>query len=480
MSIDGLTTTATSTPRRTLSAVDRRRNGLGRPRYGAAVRAASLAASLALSLALLGPGVPLLGQPAASAATENAAPPTTTTAVAAAKEHSSVTDTRLTMLETSVRATPTDGPAWKDLASAYVRRAYETADPSYYPLAANALKQAGMLLKNAPAVRILRANFFLALHNFAGARDEAAAVLALQPNSFEAHLALADATIELGGYDAASEIVDRLVDQRPGVASLSRLSYIRQLHGDLLGAETAMRAAVSSAPEGSLDRAVTLAYLGEVLLERGRGDAAARAFTDALAIHPASSVAAIGLARIESAKGDFRAASVTLANLVDRVPLPAALGLQAELARARHDKPAELAANQLVDASIDLFKVNGAIVDAESAILLADRGPASAADALAAADRAYAARQTIFTDDARAWALFQSHRAHDAVPFINAALATNPAVASVHWHAAAIFDAVGDRTMARRQLTLAVRNPWFSPAQRPAVVALSTRLGVMP
>ena len=53
-----------------------------------------------------------------------------------------------------------------------------------------------------------------------------------------------------------------------------------------------------------------------------------------------------------------------------------------------------------------------------------------------------------------------------------------PAVASVRWHAAAIFAATGHEDAARTELAAAVRNRWFSASQRPSVVALATRLGV--
>lgn len=385
---------------------------------------------------------------------------------------------RLKALEQRTTANPTDGKAWKDLATAYTRRAYETADPSYYPLATGALDRAAKLVNNSPDVRSARANLFLALHNFSGARAEAAAVLKVQPNNFDAVLSLTDATIELGDYTTAAELVDRLVNQRPGVASFSRLSYLRQLNGDILGAEMAMRSAVSSAPPDSIDRAVALAYLGEVLLERGRGDAAMRSFSEALRLHPTSSIAAMGKARLAAGKRDWKMATTTLETLVDRVPVPGALGLLAELARANGDHASETATNQLVDASIDLFRANGAIVDAEIATLLADRGPGSSTQAVAAAKKAYGARRTIFTEDALAWALMQSARPKEALPHIASALATNPAVASVHWHAATIYNALGDTTKARSELALTLRNPWFSPAQRSAVEALAAKLGV--
>ena len=403
---------------------------------------------------------------------------TATTATAVVRSATAQSEQQVAAAEQKTRDTPTNGTVWKDLGLAYIRRAYETADPAFYPLASNALDRAGALLKNSADLLAARASLALARHQFSMARTLANSALALQPNSFAASVALVDATVELGAYDAAAALVDRLIDQRPGVASLSRLSYLRQLQGDMLGAEAAMRSAVAAASVGSLDRSVTLAYLGEILLERGKGDAATRAFRDALAINPSSAVAAMGMARIQAGASDWATAASTLDALTDRVPVPGALGQRADVARARHDRPGELAANQLVDASISLFRANGAVVDSELAILLADRGPTSSGPALVAARKAYADRRTIFTEDAMAWALFQSGQAKAAVEYATRAVSSDPAVASVRWHAAAIIAAAGDKASARIQLTAAMPNRWFSASQRPAISALATQLGV--
>lgn len=463
---------ACSRPEPRFAGHGRRTANPGRPRISVAARIAGL---VLVSTILTNPTANAntdLGATKPRASTP--APPSTTRGTGT----SSPSTATVASLERKTGLSPSDGKAWNDLAAAYVRRAYETGDPSFYPAAAKALERSSRLLNNNPNVRMVRANLNLALHKFAVAQTEAAAVLRTRPNSFEARLALADATIEIGDYTSASMLVDGLVDQHPGVASLSRLSYLRQLNGDILGAETAMRAAVSAAPERSLDRAVALAYLGDVLLERGKGPAAKRAFTEALSIHEGSATAAMGIARLEAADHEWEGASSTLDRLLDRVPLPGALGLAAEISRARQDRPAETAANQLVDASIALFRSNGAVVDAELALLLADRGPSNAPKALVAARNAYGARKTIFTQDAMAWALVQSGRTPEAVPFITAATATNPAVASVRWHAAVIFDAVGNTSAAKREVAAAVQNQWFSLAQRPDVVALARKLGV--
>ena len=130
----------------------------------------------------------------------------------------------------------------------------------------------------------------------------------------------------------------------------------------------------------------------------------------------------------------------------------------------------------MVDASIALFRSNGAIVDSELAVLLADRGPVASSLAVVAAKKAYAARQTIFTNDAMAWALLQAGRVAEAVPFAQRAVALKPAVASVRWHAAAVFASAGLDDAARSELAAASANRWFSAAQNSERNALTRKL----
>ncbi len=239
-----------------------------------------------------------------------------------------------------------------------------------------------------------------------------------------------------------------------------------------------MRQAVSAAPAVSIDRAIALAYLGDVLLESGRLDAAGRAYDQSLRIETTNVTAMLGAARVAMARKDAQSSTAILDRLVERIPAPGALGLRADMARAAGDRKTAMAMDQLVDASVSLFEANGAVVDAELAILLADRGSGSAPAALRAARRAYAERRTIFTNDAMAWALFVSGRPAEALAYAQAAVATQPGVSSVRWHAAEVFAATGELGAARRELTAALRNPGSSPLQERALRSLARRLGV--
>src|SRR5437016_72791 len=60
-----------------------------------------------------------------------------------------------------------------------------------------------------------------------------------------------DAYTELGRYEEAVAAFQRMVDTRPDQTSFARVSYARELHGDLPGAIEAMQSAVDTAPPGT-------------------------------------------------------------------------------------------------------------------------------------------------------------------------------------------------------------------------------------
>ncbi|MGI8939179.1 MAG: hypothetical protein ACR2JF_13395 [Iamia sp.] len=79
-----------------------------------------------------------------------------------------------------------------------------------------------------------------------------------------------DALNELGRYDEAVEATQDMVDVRPSLASLSRVSYARELQGDLDGAIEAMSQAVTAAAgSGGENVAFVEVLLGNLLLTRG-------------------------------------------------------------------------------------------------------------------------------------------------------------------------------------------------------------------
>jgi len=52
--------------------------------------------------------------------------------------------------------------------------------------------------------------------------------------------------VELGEYDRAIGLIQKMVDLKPQLSSYSRVSYLRELHGDIEGAIQAMSMALYS------------------------------------------------------------------------------------------------------------------------------------------------------------------------------------------------------------------------------------------
>jgi tetratricopeptide (TPR) repeat protein len=115
------------------------------------------------------------------------------------------------------------------------------------------------------------------------------------------------------------------------------------LSGDLTGAASAMRLAVSAG--GSAESAAYVSVLlGDLELQRGRIEAARAAYTDALRAMPGYPAGLVGLARAQMAGGSLERASARLRRAADRMPLPRTLTLLAEVERTLgHEEAAEAA-----------------------------------------------------------------------------------------------------------------------------------------
>ena len=87
---------------------------------------------------------------------------------------------------------------------------------------------------------------------------------------------IADAQIELGRYGDAERTLQRMLDSKPNLTAYSRVSYYRELNGDLEGAVQSMRLAVSAGAAVSENVAYVQTLLGDLELQRGRPAAAQR------------------------------------------------------------------------------------------------------------------------------------------------------------------------------------------------------------
>ena len=178
---------------------------------------------------------------------------------------------------------------------------------------------------------------------------------------------------------------DRMAAVKPGLAAYARISYGRELTGDLDGAVAAMRLAV----ETTLDRGEPAAWartqLAKLEFGHGRRAVAAREASLALAAFPGYPAALELLARVEAANGRYVRAIAHAQRAVDTIPLPQFAATLGDLQRrvGRVDSARRQAG--VVSAISRSLEASGVRTDLETARLRsrprdqARRGPAARA-----------------------------------------------------------------------------------------------------
>ena len=357
-------------------------------------------------------------------------------------------------LQSVIDADPSDAGAQRDLGFALLQRVRETADPGLYAPAEAAFEQARSLAPDDPLVLVGIGSLQLGKHDFGAALKTARRAIDLAPRTAIARAIEVDALVELGRYDEADDAAAAMLALGSDLTTLSRVSYLAELHGKLDVAVTAMREATRSKGVAPENLAFTHVQLGNLLVYSGDPRAAAEEYDRALELVPGHAPALAGQGRLAVADGRLDEAIDRFQQAADVVPLPEyviALA-DAQAAAGRTDDAARSV--DLARAEIQLFEATGVMVDLDLALFEADHGDPDRA--LAFAEAAYQATPNVRAADARAWALHQLGRDRDAKPWSDEALQLGSRDPLLRFHAGAIAAALSDDTAARRDLELAL------------------------
>jgi tetratricopeptide (TPR) repeat protein len=372
-------------------------------------------------------------------------------------------------LQDRIRSIPTDWRSMAGLGLAYVQEARVTADPTYYPKAEGLLARSlGSHPHDNEGALVGLAALAAARHDFAEALRYGERARAVDPYDGNVYGVIGDAQLELGRYAEAFRTFQSMVNTLPSLSSYARVSYARELQGDVPGALRAMETAreVAGAPA---DIAWASFQIGELQFNRGRVGPARLAYRYGMQADPSYVPDLAGLAKVAWAEGDLEGAIARLTRATRRYPSPEYVIMLGDLQAAAGDRAAAERSYALVRAEARLFRANGVNVDLELALFDADHGAPRAA--LRAARAEWGRRHSIHVADAYAWALYANGRDGEAARYARIAMHLGTRNASFAYHAGMIQLRLGHRGAARAFLGEALAiNPHFSILHAPEAV----------
>ncbi|MBB4077789.1 tetratricopeptide (TPR) repeat protein [Lewinella aquimaris] len=198
------------------------------------------------------------------------------------------------------------------LAKIFVNEARVTGEHGhYYPAALQMVNEAIELNHQGPKDPNLefdalstKAGVQLSQHEFKDALATAKQAVSINPYNAQVYGAVVDANVELGNYEEAVAAADKMNEIRPDLRSYSRVSYLREIHGDIDGAIEAMERAVTAGAPGFESTAWARLTLGELFHRYGQPEKAAQQYAAILRERPNYPFAIAAQAKLAMDAGD--------------------------------------------------------------------------------------------------------------------------------------------------------------------------------
>jgi tetratricopeptide (TPR) repeat protein len=228
-------------------------------------------------------------------------------------------------LKLAVADKPSDHESVIKLAQLFIREARVTGEHGHYYNAA--LKMTDYVLGD-PTIdngkrflaKMTKAGVQLSHHDFHGALKTGQEALTLNPNNPQIYGVLVDAHVELGQYDKAVLLADRMMAMKPDLRSYARVSYLREIHGQMDASIDAMRMAIEAGIPGYEDTAWAMLTLAEIYEKQGKNEQAKALYEEILAQRTDYPFAIAGLGKLALERGEFAEALTLTQKAIDIIP----------------------------------------------------------------------------------------------------------------------------------------------------------------
>ena len=205
-----------------------------------------------------------------------------------------------------LRRHPDDIKAKLQLSMAYVQEGRVTGNHAYYDEAA--FKLVSQVLEKEPKNYdglCVKTTILLSQHHFADALTAATEFSKLYPDAAFGYGLLTDANLELGNYADAIAACDKMNALRPDLRSYSRAAYLREIHGDYVGAKNAMSLAVKAGVPALEQTEWCRVQLGHLYEKTNELAKAEELYRQSLALRPDYAYGLAGLGRLALKKGNY-------------------------------------------------------------------------------------------------------------------------------------------------------------------------------
>ncbi len=211
------------------------------------------------------------------------------------------------------------------MANLFIREARVTGEHGhYYPAA---LEMTNRIINSTTKVNnmeflalVTKAGVQLSLHEFSGALETGQKAIQLNNKNAQIYGVLTDCYVELGQYDKAVEMADIMISIKPDLRSYARISYLREIHGQIPEAIEAMKMAIQAGIPGYEDSAWAMLTLGGLYERYGDPKKAKALYEEILAERPDYPFAVNALAGILLKDKDNKKAEEITLKAINIIP----------------------------------------------------------------------------------------------------------------------------------------------------------------